>query len=109
MDITKFLREGSKFLAADRPDIFDDIEDAFSTLSTAYSTLAGNDDDGEISFAGFVLQKFYRDGVVEYHLHRRILEYQFFTDEDEVVLKNWTTCSALSNIGLDVPLDEDGL
>jgi len=104
MDVTRFLREGSKFMAADRPDIWD-VDNAFDTLSHMFSYLAGLDESGEIGTGGFVLQKFIDidNGDISYYLQRKILEFIVFEDENETTVMDWSHSSHLSNIGLDVP------
>lgn len=111
MDITRFLQEGAKFMAHDRPDIWNK-ETAFNSLTDMYSHLAGQDGDGQIDTGGFSLQKFDNtdDGIIEYHLHRKVLEFVYFEDENETLLTDWTDCSTMINIGLDIPkatFDED--
>ena len=104
MDVTVFLREGAKFMATDRPDLWD-AESAFEQLSSMFSYLAGVDESGEISTGGFALQKFIdlSSGDISYNLHRKILELNVFINERETSVHDWTTYSALNNIGLEVP------
>lgn len=106
MDVTRFLREGAKFMAADRPDIWT-VDSAFDVLVKLFSDLAGQDGSGEIRVGGFALQKYVgtgdEEGLIEYNLHRQVLTFEIWEDENVTAVYDWTDCSALSNIGLDVP------
>lgn len=104
MDITRFLQEGSKFMAADRPDLWDQAE-AFEKLVAMFSYLLDLEESGEVATGGIVLQKFFdeENDSVSWHLHRKILEFEIFQDESETALIDWTDESSLCNIGLDIP------
>lgn len=113
MNVTRFLREGARFMAADRPDLWN-VEDAFDRLTQMFSYLVGVENSGEIGTAGFVLQKFVGvdddEGVITWRLARNILTFEIFEEEGESLVSDWTDTSALSNIGLDIPdpsLDND--
>lgn len=101
-------------MATDRPDIWN-VSDAFFVLSGMFSYLAGLDGPGSTSCGGFSLYKYCNEEgeelEIEYALDRQVLTFTIF-DESETLLTDWTTESALSNIGLNVPefdpsLDDD--
>lgn len=107
MDITTFLRESAKIMAADRPDIWDEAE-AFSALVAWHADLS--DDalgDGEISSGGFSLSKrtYPQEdgGMIEYELNRKLITFDIFPEEEETSTFNWTTHGKLVDIGLDIP------
>lgn len=105
MDVSTFLQESSKFMSADRPDLWTQ-ETAFKTLTEWFSHLAGDEDTGEISSGGFALTKRMYDGVIEYELHRKIVQFNIFEDEDsQTSLFNWTDGGSLVDIGLNIPDD----
>lgn len=101
MNVTKFLQESAKFMAHDRPDIWD-ADSAFKTLTSWFSHLAGEDEGGEISSGGFGLTKRDSDGVIEYELHRKITQFCVYPEEEETSLFDWTTNGELVDVGLDL-------
>ncbi len=103
-DITRFLQECAKFMAKDRPDLWT-VNTAFTNLTQWFSHLAGEDDSGEIGSGGFGLTKRLYDGVVEWELHRKIVQFNNFEDDGETSIFNWSGGGTLVDIGLDIPED----
>lgn len=105
MDITRFLQEGAKAMAADRPDNWT-TESALDQLLHMYNYLSDLE-IGEISTGSWALQKRYLDGVVEYHLNKKILEFHYYQDENVSDLTDWSRGSKFFTLDLDIPLDND--
>ena len=101
MNVSKFLQESARFMAADRPDLWTK-EDAFDILSTWFATLAGEEGSAEISSGGFALTKRQEDQFIEYELHRKISQFCVFPEEEETSLFDWSSGGTLVDVGLDL-------
>src|SRR5437868_1909123 len=78
-NLAKFINEGAKIMAIDRPDVWPDEAAAVATLSKWFSELNG-DQALSIERAGWVLFKHDHDeGLTEYSLMRNVLDYTIDT------------------------------
>lgn len=100
-DLSKFIQEGAKFMAADRPDIYS-VEEAADSLSRWFSNLSGFDPDDDnrhtaTGSGGFELTRFVDEyGDSEYTLNRHIISFNPF--ENDPYIFNWTKNGALTDI-----------
>lgn len=105
MDVSNFLKESARFMAADRPDIWNE-ESAFHTLVDWYSKLSDDEhENGEICSGGFGLSKRSEDGLIEYELNRKITQFNIYQEEEETSVFDWTNGATVVDIGLDIPDD----
>lgn len=90
-----FLRENAKFMAADRPDIYN-AESALADLISWYNHLDQSDDADYISSGGFTLSKEVSpDGhVVEYFFARLVSSAHIYVNDGDFDTFNWLSGSA---------------
>lgn len=105
MNVSNFLQQSAKFMSADRPDIWS-VDTAFKTVTEWFSLLAGDDEGGEISSGGFAMTKRITDGVYEYELHRKVIQFTVFDDEGTSIF-DWTRGGTLVDVGLNIVDEED--
>lgn len=103
-----FVRAAARFMAADRPDIYNE-DTAHRDLVTWYSELSSKDKPGSMGTGGFSLVKSVDDeGDVYWMLSRHIVELSVFITETDSDVFDWTAESKLvGQVDLGVPVHEE--
>src|SRR5690349_7285291 len=106
-DAIKWMTETAKFMAKDRPDLYDDETEAFADLSKIYDAMADTEGPTWTSWAGFNLVKHEEDGIVEWDFTKKISTCAIFVDEGVCDVYGWTSKSGTIKHGVELPSPSD--
>lgn len=107
LSVIDFVRESSKFMHADRPDIYESESAALEKIVQAMEAMRQTAGSGLTSFGDYMLIR-YQDGEVdEWDLVRRLSSVLSFHDEERVWIASHTRESKALKIKIDLPAPDD--
>jgi hypothetical protein len=105
LTVIDWLRESARFMARDRPDLFDE-DTAMQVLDKYMNQMRELPGAGATSFEDYMLLRYVEPGIEEWDLVRRLSSIVSFEDEDNVWVYSHTHDSDALALGVDLPAVE---
>jgi hypothetical protein len=107
LSVIDFMRESSKFIHKDRPDLYNSEAAALEKILQAMDAMRETPGSGLTSFGDYMLIRYQDDEVDEWDLVRRISSVLSFHDEDRTWIASHTLESQALKFGVDLPSPDD--
>lgn len=102
MNVIDFIAQSARYIANERPNIYESASEAAHDLTTALDVLRDSGDpQGMCMFSGYALLRFEDDGVEEFFLTKKLASLALFEEEEVCRAYGW-----VEGIELDDPFDE---
>lgn len=107
LSVIDFMRESSKFLYHDRPDLYESESAALNKIMSAMDNMRDTPGSGLTTFDDYMLIRYQDDEVDEWDLVRKLSSVLSFHDEDRVWVASHTGASQALRFEVDLPSPEE--